>query len=216
VALGYDEWFETPLGRVVDRLEKRLIYHLAEPERGESVLDLGTGTGHYAMDLARHGLHVVGYDRSEAMLEVARGKKSSVTWRQGDAASLPFEDAHFALVLSVTMLEFVDDPSAVLDEMWRVTAPGGRMVVAVLNNNSPWAAMYQSEAQGAETPFRHAHFFMPQEFVDLLSRYGEPRWSSSVFVPPSGRGLRLAGALESLGQTLMRTHGALLVGRVDK
>lgn len=216
LASMYDSWFETPIGRTVDRLEKRLIYRLAQPKAGESVLDVGTGTGHYACDLAARGLRVTGYDSSEAMLQIARAKDAGVLWRQGEAEDLPFADGSFDLVLSVTALEFVRDRDLALAEMYRVTAPGGRMVIAVLNASSPWGKARQREARQLETPFRYAHFFTPAEFVSALERYGHPYWNSSVFFLPSGLGLRAADLLELLGQAFCRGRGALLVGRVDK
>ncbi|HHX44679.1 MAG TPA: methyltransferase domain-containing protein [Chloroflexi bacterium] len=216
VAAAYDGWYATPLGQVSDRLEKALVYRLAAPRPGERALDVGTGTGHWACDLAARGLTVVGIDASEAMLQAARVKDCRVTWRHGDVEELPFPDGAFDLVLSVTVLEFVRDPVRVLSEMARVTAPGGRIVVGVLNARSSWARARTREAQQRGGPFASARFFAPDEFVQLLRRYGPTEWSSSVFIGPSGRGLLVADLLESLGQRFARGHGALLVGRVER
>jgi len=212
----YDAWYEMPVGRLVDELEKDLIYGLAAPAAGERALDVGTGTGHFAFDLAQRGLKVTGVDISDAMLDVARAKGSRVTLVTADAGELPFADSSFDLVLSVTTLEFVPRPEKALSEMWRVTCPGGRMVVAVLNVWSPWARARQREALEQDTPFRYAHFFAPPEFIKMLRHYGPTRWSSSVFISPGGRGQRLAWALERTGRLLLRPFGALLVGRVSK
>ena len=212
----YDSWFDTPLGEAMDRLEKALIYRLAQPREGELALDMGTGTGHFACDLASQGLRVIGYDPSEAMLQIARAKKAPVSWQRGDAEALPFRDDTFDLVLSTTTLEFVRDISAALEEMWRVAAPGGRMVVGVLNAQSSWAKSYLREASVQDTPFQYARFFTAAEFVSRLGCYGQVRWSSSGFFAPTGRGLRVAGVLEVLGQAFCRGRGALLVGRIDK
>jgi ubiquinone/menaquinone biosynthesis C-methylase UbiE len=224
LAADYDGWYDTPLGRVIDRLQGALVDRLARPRPGERALDVGTGTGHYAVRLAARGLRVTGVDRSEAMLAVARAKSASVArrkgapvdWRQADAEHLPFTDGAFDLVLSVTMLEFVRDPLRALAEMHRVTAPGGRLVVGALNAESAWGRFYLAQARQMDTPFRHAQFFTPAEFVAALGRLGQPRWSSSLFVPTSGRGLWAADAFEWLGQHLWRGRGALLVGRIDK
>ena len=216
LAASYDAWFETPLGRVVDRLERDLIYRLARPRAGERALDVGTGTGHYACELARRGLRVVGCDPSAAMLQEARAKGAPVTWQEGRAEALPFADGTFDLVLAVTTLEFVEEPQRALAEMVRVAAPGGRVVVATLNAVSSWGRAYLAEAQRQETPFRYAHLLTPGEFLALLRPFGRPRWSSAVFIPPSGRGLAWADLLEGLGRTFARGRGALLVGRIEK
>lgn len=213
MAAGYDRWYETPLGSLADRYEKALIHRLARPQAGERALDVGTGTGHFALDLAAHGLEVTGCDSSEPMLEEARAKDPSLDWRYCQVASLPFPEDVFDLVLSVTVLEFVRDPALAVAEMYRVTAPGGRVVVGVLNAQSPWAAMYRQQQDG---PFHRARFHTPKEFLDLLGAYGPVRWNSAVFFGPSGRGARLASLFERLGQTFCKGRGALLVGRIDK
>lgn len=216
VALLYDSWFEIPLGRTVDELEKDLLYELAQPRAGERVLDVGTGTGHFAFDLAARGLQAVGLDLSRPMLLTARSKGAAVRFVHGEAAALPLPTASFDLVLSVTALEFVAQREQAMAEMWRAVRPGGRLVLAVLNALSPWAWTRRRESQTQETPFSHARFFYPWEFVRLLSRLGPAAWSSSVFVGPNGTGLRWAWPLERAGRALCKPFGALLVGRVVK
>ena len=213
LAARYDRWYETPLGAVAHRCDKSLIQRLARPQAGERTPDRATATGHFALDLAKHGLKVTGCDSSESMLQVARAKDASLDWRRCQAASLPLADGVFDLVLSVTVLEFVPDPPRAMAEMYRVAAPGGRVVVGVLNARSPWAAMYRRQQEG---PFRHAHFYTAKEFLELLGTYGPVGWNSAVFFGPSGCGRRIAPLLESLGQTFCKGRGALLVGRIDK
>ncbi|MBC7233328.1 MAG: class I SAM-dependent methyltransferase [Chloroflexi bacterium] len=216
VAALYDSWFAVPLGRTVDELEKDLLYRLAQLHSGERALDVGTGTGHFAVDLAHRGLVVVGVDLSSPMLAVAKSKGSAVHLLRGDAAALPLAAESFDLVLSVTALEFVACPERAVQEMWRAVRPGGRLVVGVLNALSPWAWVRRRESKKQETPFSHAHFFYPWEFVRLLRRLGAVTWSSSVFISPHGAGLRWAWGLERVGRTAFRPFGALLVGRVTK
>lgn len=226
VASLYDSWFESPLGQIVDELEKDLLYQFARsrsisPEarprsNRERVLDVGTGTGHFAADLAMQGWTVVGIDLSPEMLDVARRKESTVRLVLGDAAALPLASQSFDLVLSVTALEFVADPERAVQEMWRALRPGGRLVVGVLNALSPWAWQRRRESTSQETPFSHARFFSPRGFLGLLRQLGPVQWSSSVFIGPQGGGLRWAWGLERLGRTVFKPFGALLVGRVTK
>lgn len=230
----YDSWFDLPLGQTVDALEKDLLYSLASLRPGERALDVGSGTGHFAFDLAGHELEVVAVDLSPAMLAVARGKVPTSVRRgkvptsvgrgqgptvhlvRGDTATLPLAPAAFDLVLSVTALEFVADPQQAVAEMWRAVRPGGRLVVGVLNALSPWAWARRRESQKQETAFSDAHFFAPWELLRLLRALGPVTWSSSVFIGPDGAGQRWAWGLERVGRLLLRPFGALLVGRVTK
>lgn len=216
VATVYDSWFEMPLGRIVDQLEKDLLYQFSAPHRDELVLDVGTGTGHFAFDLAARGGMVVGIDVSTPMLAAAQGKGTAVHLLQGDAAALPVAPESFDLVFSATTLEFVAHPQRAVREMWRALRRGGRLVVAVLNALSPWAWTRRLESRRQKTPFSHAHFFYPWEFVGLLDGLGRVTWSSSVFVGPHGTGLGWAWGLERLGRAALKPFGALLVGRVRK
>jgi ubiquinone/menaquinone biosynthesis C-methylase UbiE len=216
VARLYDQWYEAPLGQTADELEKDLLYGLAHVDVPGRAIDVGTGTGHFAADLGGCGWQVVGLDLSAAMLAVAKEKPAKTALIRADAAALPCASGAFDLVLSVTALEFVARRQEAVREMWRLVGPGGRLVVAALNAWSPWAWARRREGQHQETPFSHAHFFTPREFLGLLRPLGRVTWSSSVFIGPSGECLALAWGLERIGRALLRPFGALLAGRVEK
>lgn len=114
---------------------------------GQTVLDVACGTGvlaREALKRVRPGGSVVGLDRNEGMLAVARREAPSVEWRLGEAQSLPFADGRFDAVVSQFGLMFFDDRVMALKEMWRVLRPGGRLAVAVwdaLDRTPGYAAM---------------------------------------------------------------------------
>lgn len=213
----YDSWFATPLGHTADLLEKNLLKEFLGALSGKSALDVGTGTGHFALFLAEHGARAAGVDISRPMLRVATAKEIMPPLVQADAGALPFGDCCFDLVFSVTALEFVPDPACAIAEMVRVCRPGGRLVVGVLNAWSPWAwSRRRAARRNPSDPFAAAHFFAPLEFVQLLSTHGRVEWSTSVFILPGGPGLRRAWSVEKFGRKFLKPFGALLVGRLTR
>ncbi len=101
---------------------------------GSWVLDVATGTGRVAKELARRrNVRVAGLDQSEPMLrrgrEAARasGLGDRVAFVLGRAEELPFPDEAFDAVTFTYLLRYVDDPGATLKELARVLRPGGVM-----------------------------------------------------------------------------------------
>ena len=99
-------------------------------------LEVGVGTGVVALGLARQHVRVVGIDISRGMLDAARARLPSQVLL-GDAASLPFPEESFGNVYAVWVLHAVSDPSAVIAEMARVLASGGRCLICPTNHPAP-------------------------------------------------------------------------------
>jgi len=118
---GQDNWW------------RRVAVSLACPGRGR-VLDVATGTGDMALELARHTDSVVGLDLCQEMLSRGRtktekkGLRSSVDFIVGDALALPFGDNSFDCALNGFALRNVSDINLFLSELRRVVKPGGRVV----------------------------------------------------------------------------------------
>ena len=224
LAETYDAWYETPLGRKVDQLEKELLFRVARPIPGAKVLDAGCGTGRLALEFARMGCMVTGVDVSPAMLEKARrrtGTLPGVALVQADVEKLPFPGAAFDLVLAFTVLEFTPNPGAAVRELWRVVKPGGSLVVGALNAWSPWARRRRRQARRRGGIFAQAAFFSYRDLKTLLTAYtGETNfsWDACVFIPPWAGPLLIgfAAPLERAARPLLRPLGALIIARVDK
>ncbi|WP_297554181.1 class I SAM-dependent methyltransferase, partial [uncultured Actinomyces sp.] len=96
---------------------------------GERVLDVAAGTGGSTAALAETGAHVIACDLSEGMIEVGRQRHPELEFVQGDATDLPFPDASFDAVTISFGLRNVQDTEKALQEMARVTKPGGRLLI---------------------------------------------------------------------------------------
>ena len=103
--------------------------------RGTRLLDVGCGAGQLALIAARAGAQVTGCDISTNWLEKARARAAeegiAVTFEEGDAESLPYQDGQFDAVVSLIGAMFAPRPELVVAELTRVCRPGG--IVAMAN-----------------------------------------------------------------------------------
>ena len=103
------------------------------PQPGERILDLSTGTGWTSRLVARRGASVVGTDIAEDLLEAARAaaeaERLSIEYRVGDAESLPFATGEFDGVISTVGVMFASRQEAAAAELARVCRTGGRIAL---------------------------------------------------------------------------------------
>jgi demethylmenaquinone methyltransferase/2-methoxy-6-polyprenyl-1,4-benzoquinol methylase len=102
------------------------------PRAGERILDVAAGTGTSSASLAKNGARVVAADFSGGMIEVGRVRQAAnpfIEFVQADATALPFADGEFDAVTISFGLRNIVDPKKALAEFFRVTKPGGRLVI---------------------------------------------------------------------------------------
>ena len=147
---------EDEMGRKWFReLEKHL------PENGKlKILDVGTGTGFFAVLLAQAGHRVEGVDLTPAMLEEARALAAQrgldITFREMDAQTLDYEDGCFDAVISRNLTWTLPDPERAYGQWFRVLKPGG----VLLNFDADYAANVRSRSTQnrrvpADSPYGH-------------------------------------------------------------
>ena len=116
-----------------DALRANAIARLVDP--GLTVVDVGTGTGILAGELAALGLRVIAVDNSVRMLDAARAKlerdgaPGSVEFRTGGASDLPLADGEVDGALAHMVLHYLPSPGDAIRDMARVVRPGGAVVV---------------------------------------------------------------------------------------
>jgi len=119
---------------ITDANALRMIVAAAAPRPNDTVLDVACGGGIIVCAFAPEVKHATGIDMTPAMLDRARQLAAekgiaNVSWDQGDVGSLPYPDSAFDIVVTRFSMHHFLDPIAVLREMVRVCAPGGRVVV---------------------------------------------------------------------------------------
>lgn len=131
-----------------DRFLKRLGH-----KRDARALDIGCGIGANTVRLVRHGYRVTAADYSEAILPRTHanmerhGIADRVTIQREDITALTFADGTFDLTLCWGVLMHIPSIVPALDELTRVTAPGGYVVLAEINSGSPEARAFRAAWQ---------------------------------------------------------------------
>lgn len=114
-----------------------IFLQLLEAQPGERLLDVACGPGLLLKASLLRGVVPCGIDISEVAVEMAREFVPEADVRVANGESLPFENATFDLVTCIGSLERMFDREKVLDEMRRVTRPGGRLCLMVRNAGAP-------------------------------------------------------------------------------
>ncbi len=224
-AAAYDSWFATPLGRLVDEVEKQAIFRLTPEVEGRRILEIGCGTGNFSLALAHKRAKVVGFDCSSPMLARAQEKVSrqdlDLTLVRGLASHLPFVDESFDGVMCILAMDFMTEREIALREMVRVLRFGGFLLVGMLNRFSLWSAERAIKAWFKPSLWREVRFITHRELRRLLSAPLELtaiRTGQAIYFPPWASRRLLPGYpyLENLGAGLTLPTGAFLVAAATK
>ena len=168
-AIAYEQWFKKPESQIAFELETRLMRTLLQPVRGESVLDIGCGTGAGLLAFLKAGLLVTGLDPSTYMLDIASQKVTNrADLYRGYAEDLPFDDNSFNYACLFTTLEFVDDPQKALEEACRVAKD--RIFIGVLNRYAFKGIQRRVKGMFVPTIFNHAQFFSVWELKQKIRK----------------------------------------------
>lgn len=163
----YEAWYATQRGQWIGEEEYRLLASLLTPNPGETLLDVGCGTGYFTRRFAANTAdgNVVGTDIDLNMLRFADvHAKRSISFVAADARQLPFCDNSFDLVVSVTALCFIQDEKQALREMLRVARR--RVVLGLLNRHS---LLYLAKGWcGGRGAYHGARWHTPAEALRLL------------------------------------------------
>jgi len=174
----YDNYYSSPFGMEVDRIEKAAISQLIKEIPIGKILEIGCGTGHWTQFFVEHGFSVHGIDLSSAMLQKAIEKSiPHAKFEQMDFLNNTFKDASQKHVFAITSLEFTENQDRLFEEIYRILEPGGYFLAGCLNSESE-----MGQQKDANETFAAADFFTWENLNKRLSRFGEPKIIPAVLL----------------------------------
>lgn len=168
VARIYDDWYSHPQGRQIFEAELNAI-NLHIPKIGLG-LELGAGTGIFAKHLTSMKRVIICLDHSKEMLKIAfnRGVNSIL----GVGEALPLRVGVLDFTYMITVIEFLDDPVIIFNEIQKTLKKNARLTVLFINSESSWGALYRDIGLKGDPVFKHAKFYnmdQVEEFFKLTN-----------------------------------------------
>jgi ubiquinone/menaquinone biosynthesis C-methylase UbiE len=147
-------WYARNTGRSIEQFRKEAGQIALQVPKGGAVLEVAPGPGFLAIELARLGPYrIVGLDISKSFVRIATENAAkagvAVEFRQGNAASMPFEPDSFDFVYCRAAFKNFGDPISAVKEMYRVLKPGGKAVIRdMLSDATPEAIRAEVREMG--------------------------------------------------------------------
>jgi SAM-dependent methyltransferase len=173
-------FYDTALGGVARRLLSRLLRARWEDHAGMRVLGVGYAAPY--LDDFR--------DKAQRVLAFMPAAQGVVHWPLNGRSSsalvemtmMPLPDASIDRIVAVHALEMGEHPRDLLEELWRILAPGGRLLLVAPSRTGLWARV-------DTTPFGHGHPYSRGQLQHLLQEtlFLPVYWGEALYVPPFGR-----------------------------
>lgn len=202
-------FYAQPVGIMTRRLLGRAIRARFDNVTGMRVLGLGYPTPYLG----------VFREEAERCLAVMPAAQGVVRWPSAaptlatlaDETVLPFPTSSMDRVVIVHALEMTPNGAEMLREVWRVLAPGGRLLAVVPNRRGVWARL-------DTTPFGNGRPFSRGQVVSLLREalFTPVGWDEALYAPPSRWFLNTAVAWERIGARLSLPFSGVLVVEATK
>lgn len=135
---------------------------------GKNVLEAGCGEGYGASILAQSAKKVVGMDRKQELMAHAKHRypETNLDFLVMDCEELAFQQGTFDVIVSIEVLEHLENYQAFMLEAFSILNPGGIFICATTN-----AQITFKKPDGSPLNRNHFQEFTPEEFVDVLGKY---------------------------------------------
>jgi len=210
------EFYSSKLGQVTRRLIAHRVRSRWKSLKGANVLGLG-----YA-----HPYLGIWKNEAQSVFNFMPARLGATHWPSGskenpkpgltalvDESSLPLDDGSIDLALLVHCVELTHHLPDMLNEIWRVMSPQGKIVIIVPNRRGMWARF-------DNTPFGHGRPFSRSQITQNLreAKFIPSGWSNAVFIPPMPQRflLRSAPAIERAGMWLSPGFSGVLIVEATK
>ncbi|MET9935656.1 MULTISPECIES: demethylmenaquinone methyltransferase [unclassified Streptomyces] len=152
-----------------DRRWRKEVAKAVDARPAQRILDLAAGTATSSQPFARAGAYVVPCDFSLGMLRVGKKNHPWMPFTAGDGTKLPFRDDVFDAVTISFGLRNIQDTERALRELYRVTKPGGRVVICEFSHPTwaPFRTVYEEYLMRALPPVARAVSSNPDAYVYL-------------------------------------------------
>ena len=212
----YAVYLETPEGRLRSDLAFANLEDFLPAEKSLCALDLGCGTGETAVRLARLGMHVTLLDSSPAMLDIAKraaqeaGVTEKLVLQHGDATQLAnlFRTRSFDVILCHNILEYCDDPGAVLRGAARALRDSSAILSVLVRNQA--GEVFKAAIQAGD---------LAAAKNGLASEWGQESLYGGrvrLFTPDSLRAMLKAASLAVIAERGVRVLADYLPSRISR
>jgi 2-polyprenyl-3-methyl-5-hydroxy-6-metoxy-1,4-benzoquinol methylase len=169
-SFGYDDYTEHATGlKEVFEDNMRVIEAFVQPPA--SILDVGCAFGYFIEVASSRGWNAEGIEISAFASETAR-EKTGAAVHTGTLSNTMIDSASFDVVTMWDSLEHTLDPSAELQEVFRILKPGGYLFMTLPNAGSTSARLMGSHWYGFKSAAEHNYFFSPHTIGRMLEKAG--------------------------------------------
>ena len=205
------EFYNQPLGQIVQRNANVAIQNFWPTLSDRRLLGFGYATPYLSQYLGNSERVIASMPAAQGVVHWPKNDKNLAFLAEDQ--DLPFDDSSIDNVLVVHGLEMSRDPISMLNEIWRILTPAGRLIVIVANRRGLWSRI-------ESTPFGYGHPYTRRQLSIQLNQcdFQLGRVETILHFPPLRNRLfiRSGNIIESLGAKLWPQFGGLIIAEVEK